>query len=55
MELKAARGKTVKRLAVVKDVDLDAVEFTDGTFLQIDANPSVQIKARFLDNEVQPK
>jgi hypothetical protein len=54
MELKQAVGKTVERLEIVEDFnqrDID-ITFTDGTFLHIGINPTVEVKARFEKAEV---
>lgn len=49
IELKEARGKTVKRMTVAFDPDYNAVEveFTDGTNMAVDVVPAVRIRPQF--------
>jgi len=49
IELKEARGKTVKKMTVAFDPDYNAVEveFTDGTCMAVDVVPAVKIRPQF--------
>lgn len=49
IELKEARGKTVKKMTVAFDPDYNAVEveFTDGMCMAVDVVPAVKIRPQF--------
>ena len=49
IELKEARGKTVKKMTVEFDPDYNCVtvEFTDGTCMAVDVVPAVKIRPQF--------
>jgi transcription antitermination factor NusG len=49
IELKEARGKTVKKMTVAFDPGYNAVEveFTDGTCMAVDVVPAVKIRPQF--------
>jgi hypothetical protein len=53
MELKEARGKTIKKMTVVSDFDQKDVdiEFEDGSFLHVGLTAKIEAKVRFEKDE----